>query len=97
MAAEERGGGQFRDVADFCAKLGGATPVRKILISNNGIAAVKAIRSIRRWAYDMFGNEREVCSRLGRFGWRSLQAGGSPGMWRRHRLETQRTLVTSGA
>ena len=35
--------------------------VRKILIANNGIAAVKAIRSIRRWAYDTFGNEREVC------------------------------------
>jgi len=34
--------------------------VRKILIANNGIAAVKAIRSIRRWAYDTFGNEREV-------------------------------------
>jgi biotin carboxylase len=26
----------------------------QVLIANNGIAAVKAIRSIRRWAFEMF-------------------------------------------
>ena len=31
-----------------------------MLIANNGIGAVKAIRSIRRWAYETFGNENEV-------------------------------------
>lgn len=32
----------------------------KILIANNGIAAVKCMRSIRRWAYEMFRNERAI-------------------------------------
>lgn len=53
-------GHRFRDVAEYVSTLGGSTVIRKVLIANNGIAAVKAIRSIRRWAYDTFGNEREV-------------------------------------
>lgn len=32
----------------------------QILIANNGIAAVKCMRSIRRWSYEMFKNERAV-------------------------------------
>ena len=32
----------------------------KVLIANNGIAVVKAIRCIRRWSYETFGNERVV-------------------------------------
>ena len=28
--------------------------MHQVLIANNGIAAVKAIRSIRRWAFEMF-------------------------------------------
>lgn len=32
----------------------------RILVANNGIAAVKEIRSIRKWAYETFGNERAV-------------------------------------
>jgi acetyl-CoA carboxylase/biotin carboxylase 1 len=31
-----------------------------VLVANNGIAAVKFIRSIRSWAYRTFGNERAV-------------------------------------
>jgi len=34
--------------------------IEKILIANNGIAAVKAIRSIRKWAYETLGNERAI-------------------------------------
>jgi len=30
------------------------------LIANNGIAAVKEIRSIRKWSYETFGHERSV-------------------------------------
>ncbi|KAG9551508.1 acetyl-CoA carboxylase acc1, partial [Aureobasidium melanogenum] len=30
------------------------------LIANNGIAAVKEIRSVRRWAYETFGDERAI-------------------------------------
>ena len=29
-------------------------------MANNGIAAVKVIRSVRRWAFDVFGNERAI-------------------------------------
>ena len=32
----------------------------KVLIANNGIAAVKCMRSIRRWSYEMFRNERAI-------------------------------------
>ena len=31
-----------------------------MLIANNGIAAVKCMRSIRRWSYEMFKNDRAV-------------------------------------
>ena len=34
--------------------------IEKILVANNGIGAVKFIRSVRRWAYEMFGNDRAV-------------------------------------
>jgi acetyl-CoA carboxylase/biotin carboxylase 1 len=40
----------FRDTATDC----------QILIANNGIAAVKEIRSIRKWSYETFGAERAV-------------------------------------
>lgn len=30
------------------------------MIANNGIAAVKCMRSVRRWSYEMFRNERAV-------------------------------------
>lgn len=32
----------------------------QVLIANNGIAAVKCMRSIRRWSYEMFRNERTI-------------------------------------
>lgn len=45
----------------------GKTLIRRILVANNGMAAVKCIRSIRRWAstyliqaYEELGNEREI-------------------------------------
>lgn len=33
---------------------------QQVLIANNGIAAVKNIRSVRKWAYETFGNERAI-------------------------------------
>ena len=30
------------------------------MIANNGIAAVKCMRSVRRWAYELFGNEKAI-------------------------------------
>lgn len=47
-------------VADFVRAKGGHTVITKVLIANNGIAAVKEIRSVRKWAYETFGNERAV-------------------------------------
>uniref|UniRef100_H2YM68 Uncharacterized protein n=1 Tax=Ciona savignyi TaxID=51511 RepID=H2YM68_CIOSA len=40
--------------------LGGNNVIEKILLANNGIAAVKCMRSIRRWAYEMFRNEKAI-------------------------------------
>ena len=41
-------------------RFGGKRAIEKILVANNGIGAVKFIRSIRRWAYEVFGNERVI-------------------------------------
>ncbi|KAI4536359.1 hypothetical protein MG293_013751 [Ovis ammon polii] len=46
--------------AEFVVRFGGHLVIEKVLIANNGIAAVKCMRSIRRWAYEMFRNERAI-------------------------------------
>lgn len=45
---------------DFVESHGGHTVTSKILIANNGIAAVKEIRSIRKWAYETFNDEKII-------------------------------------
>ncbi|OQR88272.1 acetyl-CoA carboxylase [Achlya hypogyna] len=50
----------FTSMAQYVEEMQGRRPVTKMLIANNGISAVKAIRSIRKWAYETFGNERMV-------------------------------------
>ncbi|KAI6787061.1 Acetyl-CoA, partial [Hortaea werneckii] len=45
---------------DFVAAHDGHTVITNVLIANNGIAAVKEIRSVRKWAYETFGDERTV-------------------------------------
>ncbi|KAF8329498.1 acetyl CoA carboxylase [Cantharellus anzutake] len=47
-------------VKDFVASHGGHTVISKVLIANNGIAAVKEIRSVRQWSYETFGSERAI-------------------------------------
>ena len=47
-------------VADYVKQKGGRHVISRILIANNGIAAVKAIRSIRKWAYETFGNDKAI-------------------------------------
>ncbi|KAJ5140445.1 Acetyl-CoA carboxylase [Penicillium atrosanguineum] len=47
-------------VKDFVAQNGGHSVITSVLIANNGIAAVKEIRSVRKWAYETFGNERAI-------------------------------------
>lgn len=53
---------RFPTVESYVAELGGdkGIVIKKILIANNGVGAVKAIRSIRRWAYDIFGDEHAI-------------------------------------
>lgn len=53
---------RFPTVEAYVSELGGSKSriIEKILIANNGVAAVKAIRSIRRWAYEIFGNEKAI-------------------------------------
>jgi len=47
-------------VEQYVKQHGGNRAITRILIANNGIAAVKAIRSIRKWAYDVFGDDRAI-------------------------------------
>ncbi|KAK4995616.1 acetyl-coenzyme-A carboxylase, partial [Elasticomyces elasticus] len=47
-------------VKDFVATHDGHTVITNVLIANNGIAAVKEIRSVRKWAYETFGDERAI-------------------------------------
>ncbi|KAL8690201.1 MAG: hypothetical protein Q9218_004295 [Villophora microphyllina] len=59
-------GGNHLDVApassvkDFVTKNDGHTVITNVLIANNGIAAVKEIRSVRKWAYETFGDEKAI-------------------------------------
>ncbi|CAF4326884.1 unnamed protein product [Rotaria socialis] len=45
---------------ELCDLLSGSRVINKILIANNGIAAVKCMRSIRRWSYEMYRDEHAV-------------------------------------
>ena len=53
---------------EYVRRLGGSHVIRRVLIANNGVGAVKAIRSMRHWSYNTLGNEREVRRRLLRGG-----------------------------
>lgn len=48
------------EVDEFCQSLGGKRAIHSILIANNGMAAVKFIRSIRTWAYETFGTDKAI-------------------------------------
>lgn len=52
--------GFFPSVVEFVEWSGGNHAIEKILIANNGIGATKAIRSIRKWSFETFGDERAV-------------------------------------
>lgn len=45
---------------ELVKRLGGSRVITKILIANNGIAAVKCIRDIKRWSYENFRSERVI-------------------------------------
>ena len=50
----------FDTVDGFVQDRGGTKVIKKVLLANNGIAAVKIMRSIRQWAYQTFNNEKAV-------------------------------------
>jgi acetyl-CoA carboxylase/biotin carboxylase 1 len=47
-------------IGEYIEARGGNLPIRKVLIANNGMAATKAIMSMRQWAYMELGDERAV-------------------------------------
>lgn len=47
-------------IADFVAASGGTAVIKRVLVANNGIAAVKLIRSIRRWSFETFQDEHAI-------------------------------------
>ncbi|KAJ0683748.1 putative ligase [Helianthus annuus] len=47
-------------IDEFCYVLGGNKPIHSILIANNGMAAVKFIRSVRTWSYETFGSDKAI-------------------------------------
>ena len=53
---------RFNSPTEYINELGGSKSfvIEKILIANNGVGAVKAIRSMRKWCYEVFGNERAI-------------------------------------
>ena len=60
MAASDGGHRPLATCEEFSNKFGGKRVIKSILIANNGIAAVKCIRSIRRWAYETFSNDEAI-------------------------------------
>ena len=47
-------------VEAFVREAQGNAVIRRVLIANNGMAAVKAIRSIRKWSYETFGDPKAI-------------------------------------
>jgi len=45
---------------NYVKKMGGKRTLHRILIANNGMAATKAIQSMRQWAYMVLGDERAI-------------------------------------
>lgn len=47
-------------LASYVAQREGQRVIRKILVANNGMAAVKAMLSMRRWTFSEFGSENLI-------------------------------------
>jgi acetyl-CoA carboxylase/biotin carboxylase 1 len=44
----------------FVKRMDGKRTIQRILVANNGMAATKAILSMRQWAYMVLGDERAI-------------------------------------
>ncbi|AIO00868.1 acetyl-CoA carboxylase, putative [Leishmania panamensis] len=53
-------GFQFESMQQLCSSLGGTMPIKRLLVANNGLAAVKGMDSIRSWMYDHMGDSEAV-------------------------------------
>ncbi|GLC69098.1 hypothetical protein PLESTF_000789000 [Pleodorina starrii] len=67
VAARGRGAGAPRRIPslskqleEYVAELGGDRPIYSVLVANNGLAAVKFMRSVRSWASQALGAARAV-------------------------------------
>jgi acetyl-CoA carboxylase/biotin carboxylase 1 len=49
-----------KTMEEYVADRGGNLPIKKILIANNGMAATKAMLSMRQWAYMELGDEKAI-------------------------------------
>ena len=52
--------GEIDQVSEFVQAHNGDFVIKTILVASNGLAAVKGIRSIRKWSYEEFGDERAI-------------------------------------
>ena len=60
LSNQDKGDLNIATPEEFIKRFNGTRVINKVLIANNGIAAVKCMRSIRRWSYEMFRNERAI-------------------------------------
>jgi hypothetical protein len=74
----DSGSSPFSDLDSYVRALQGKRAIKKVLIANNGIAAVKAIRFLRKWSYEVFGNEHEVRVLAEQGKWGKLRWAGCP-------------------
>lgn len=50
----------YASLPDYVQGLGGRTVISTILIANNGLGALKAIRSMRKWCYETFEGKAKL-------------------------------------
>jgi hypothetical protein len=51
---------RMKTIQQFVHQHNGQQMIQRVLVANNGIAAVKEMRSVRKWCYDAFGDDRAV-------------------------------------
>ncbi|KPI84355.1 putative acetyl-CoA carboxylase [Leptomonas seymouri] len=58
--ADSPAGFKFNTLQQLGSSLGATKPIKRLLIANNGLAAVKGIDSIRSWTYEHMGDSEAV-------------------------------------
>jgi hypothetical protein len=47
-------------IADYIAFRGGKRVIQRILVANNGLAAVRFMRRLREWSFEYLGSEKAL-------------------------------------